>query len=72
MTEFAGHGREDYDDECPVCFLERQVSTLQAHIRDAIDILDNDLFVQRAQNARVTLVDALDIVGWPDEHGPDD
>jgi len=72
MTEFAGHSREDYDDECPVCFLERQLSTLQDHIADSIDILDNDKYATRAINARAVLVDALDIVGWPDERGPDD
>jgi hypothetical protein len=72
MRSYPGHDSRDYDDDCPVCYAERQVKTLQAHIADAIDILDNDKYATRAINARAILADALDDVGWPDEHGPDD
>ena len=48
----------------------KKIETLKAHIRDAIDILDNDLHATKCYNARTVLADALDIYGWPDEEDP--
>ena len=49
---------------------EQMIESLKQSIVDAINILDNDLYVSRAHNCREVLEAALDEYGYPDEHGP--
>ena len=30
MTEYKGHSHGEYDDECPICYLDREVERLLA------------------------------------------
>ncbi len=69
-------GCEDGDNctKTTVCAVENAVEDadtqsedLKTAIRDAIDILDNELFATRAIEARQKLADTLDEWGWPDE-----
>ena len=30
MTEFKGHNHGEYDDECPICYLDREVERLSS------------------------------------------
>ncbi len=34
MTDFKGHKCGEYDDECPICYLDRQVERLESYCRD--------------------------------------
>jgi len=34
MTEYKGHSHGEYDDECPICYLDRELSDAKKRIKE--------------------------------------
>ena len=61
------YAQKAYVESC-----EEMIEALKQSIVEAINILDNDLYVSRAHNCREVLEAVLDEYGYPDEHGPEE